>query len=193
MRDLWRNHRELLLLLRAERTLSYGGLLRGTPDDDELEFLHELVGRASTYPGPIIEIGTLFGFTTAKLAAWKGRGQRVVSVDNYSWNPVGLRPDDHRRVTKSVLFALQYAGEVEIVDLDKEEFYRTYAGPAPALVFLDAVHTYEETRRDIVWARAVGSHIICGHDHSDEFPGVVRAVAEAAGAARFRQTLWSLS
>src|SRR5262245_41244809 len=82
--------------------------------------------------------------------------------------------------------------QVEQVRMDKSEFYRAYDGPDPALVFLDAVHTYEETKLDIQWARRVRASIICGHDYCKRFPGVIRAVDEFGRPAQLRGSLWSL-
>lgn len=76
--------------------------------------------------------------------------------------------------------------------MDKSEFYRIYNGAAPALVLLDAVHTYEETKVDIQWARSVRASIICGHDYSERFPGVIRAVDEFGRPAQLRGSLWAL-
>jgi len=36
----------------------------GTVQPNELVFLEELVAHSAAIPGPIIEVGTLFGFTT---------------------------------------------------------------------------------------------------------------------------------
>jgi hypothetical protein len=52
------------------------------------------------------------------------------------------------------------------------------------MVFLDADHSYESTKQDILWAQRVGAKIICGHDYSSRFPGVVRAVEECGGVER---------
>ena len=52
------------------------------------------------------------------------------------------------------------------------------------MVFLDAIHDYEETKKDIEWARLVGAKIIAGHDYCDEFPGVKQIVDEMGGPAR---------
>jgi hypothetical protein len=76
--------------------------------------------------------------------------------------------------------------------MDKGQFYRTYDGPPPALVPLDAVHTYEETKVDIQWARSVRASIICGHDYSERFRGVVRAVDAFGGPSQLRGSLWAL-
>lgn len=65
--------------------------------------------------------------------------------------------------------------------MDKNLFYATYWGPAPSLVFLDAIHTYEETKKDIEWAKSVDAALIVGHDYIDRFPGVKKVVHEFGG------------
>jgi hypothetical protein len=76
--------------------------------------------------------------------------------------------------------------------MDKNEFFAGYRGAAPAMVFLDAVHDYEETKKDIQWARSVGAKIISGHDYCKEFPGVKQAVDEFGGPRQSAGTVWRL-
>lgn len=159
---------------------------------EELLLLRSLVEQSNRSAGPIIEIGTLLGLTTARMALWKAPGKRIITVDNYCWNPWGLSPEAQQALAGHVLYYLVQSGHVEQVAMGKEEFYRSYAGPAPALVFLDAVHQYLSTRADIAWARRVKAEIICGHDYAEKFPGVVRAVDEAGGPRRRAGTLWVL-
>ena len=154
--------------------------------------LCQLVEQARHHYGPIVEIGTLIGATTSRMALWKSSRQRIITVDNYRRNPWRLSPEQHHALAVQVLFCLVQTGEVEQVRMDKSEFYCTYDGPAPALVFLDAVHNYEETKADIQWARRVGASIICGHDYCERFPGVIQAVDEFGGVAQLRGSLWSL-
>jgi hypothetical protein len=158
----------------------------------EQSLLRQLVEQAGQHDGPIIEIGTLIGATTTRMALWKSTRQRIITVDNYCWNPWRLPPELHYALTAQVLFCLVESGQVEQVRMDKGEFYGTYDGPAPALVFLDAWHTYEETKVDIWWARRIGASVICGHDYCEEFPGVIQAVAEFGGPTQLRGSLWSL-
>lgn len=127
---------------------------------------------------PIIEIGTLFGVSTRVLFCAKPRPTPLISVDNYSWNPLLLSRAAHRRQTTRRWTQLQVDYQVELRDMEREEFYAGYEGPAPFLVFLDAIHTYEATRTDLQWALKVKSDIICSHDYRSEWPGVVRAVDE---------------
>jgi predicted O-methyltransferase YrrM len=158
----------------------------------EQRFLNDLVRESAVHPGPIIEIGTLIGATTSRMALCKSPSQCILTVDNYCWNPWRLPPDLHHALAAQVLFYLVESSQVEQVRMDKREFFRRYDGPAPALVFLDAWHTYEETKADIEWARGVGAAIVCGHDYSAQFPGVQRAVDEFGGPARQVDSLWRL-
>jgi hypothetical protein len=165
----------------------------GTLSEEEHGFLQELVQRSNPFPGDLIEIGTLFGHTTQRLASWKAPQKRVVTVDRFSWNPWGLTDGDHERLAGNNLFYLTGHGHVELVKADKNDFYRDrdFAVP-PALVFLDAVHKYDETRKDIVWARRVGARVICGHDYGPAFPGVIQAVQEFGGPEKVVGTVWVL-
>lgn len=147
----------------------------------ESRFLGELVRRAPR-DRPIVEIGTLFGTSTRVLAMFKDPATPLVTVDSFRWNPHGLPDEVHAQITAESLREAMEEHNVRLARMDKGEFYRTYDGPPPGLVFLDAHHSYESTRDDIRWAQSAGAAIICGHDHRDKFPGVIRAVEECGGA-----------
>lgn len=147
----------------------------------ESRFLGELVRRAPR-ERPIVEIGTLFGTSTRVLALFKARETPLVTVDSFRWNPHGLPDELHARITADALREATEEHNVRLVRMDKGEFYRTYSGPPPGMVFLDAHHSYESTREDIRWAQSAGAAIICGHDYREKFPGVIRAVEECGGA-----------
>lgn len=139
-----------------------------------------VVGHAST-PGPIVEIGTLFGFSTQALCEAvlsSGVRKTVFTVDNYSWNPMGLPPDRHRLLTR---FNLEFASRITdlfIVDSSAEAFYGTF-DQVPSFVFIDADHRYEHVRKDLLFFKSIGTKAIAGHDYN--FPGVRRAVDEVFG------------
>jgi hypothetical protein len=116
------------------------------------------------------------------LAMFKAPATPLLTVDSFRWNPHGLPDEVHARIAAESLREATEEHNVRLVRMDKREFYRTYHGPPPGLVFLDADHGYQSTRADIRWAQSAGAAIICGHDHRDEFPGVIRAVAECGGA-----------
>jgi len=45
-------------------------------------------------------------------------------------------------------------------------------------IYIDGEHDYESVLRDIKRWDCSANHIICGHDYSEHFPGVIKAVDE---------------
>ena len=75
--------------------------------------------------------------------------------------------------------------------MDKDDFYRSYSGPAPALFFCDADHSYEATKADLLWAKSSGASIICGDDYNHPFQrGTAQAVDEMGGPRRLADGLF---
>ena len=193
LRRLWEHREEFAVFLARKDAYKAEGMFYGGVRENELPLLEALVQEAAGFEGPIIEVGTLFGLTTVILAALKRPDQPLITLDSYVWNPWGLSPSEHRQFTERVLFYLRTSGHLEIVAMDKGDYYRRYSGTAPALVFLDADHRLEPTREDIMWARRVGTHIIAGHDYGPDFPGVCQAVDEAGGPEKLLGSIWRLS
>ena len=107
-------------------------------------------------------------------------GVRVVAVDNFCWNPFGLRPDEHEAFARRVL----EGSGVELVRADAEDFLAGLAGrldPARAMVFLDGSHAYEDVRRELALLKSSGAAVLSGHDYGNARFGVTRAVDEALG------------
>ncbi len=165
---------------------------QATVEPEGIPLLQRLVTESKAYRGPIIEIGTLLGITTTNMALVKAPEQKIITVDVYCWNPWSLPPDNHEALTAQMLHYLVETGHVERIRMDKNEFYRTYRGHAPAMVFLDACHDYDETKKDIEWAKRVGANIISGHDYCDEFAGVKQIVDEMGGPRELAGTVWVL-
>jgi hypothetical protein len=163
-----------------------------TVEPEGVALLKELVRESSRFEGPIIEVGTLLGITATEMALVKAPHQQIKTVDLYCWNPWGLTPDVHAALAAQVLYYLIEKGDVEMIRADKNEFYRAYNGPAPAMVFLDAMHDYEETKKDIEWAKEAGAKIISGHDYCEKFPGVIQIVDEFGGPRRLGGSVWVL-
>ena len=145
-----------------------------TVRDDELPLLQSLVKESNRLPGPIVEIGTLLGVSTTHMALWKSQEKRIITVDLFSWNPWGISSQEHRDITSQMLYFLTQTKHVELVVSCKNVFYESYQGEPPSLVFLDAIHDYPETAKDIAWARHAGARIISGHDYCGGFPGCDR-------------------
>lgn len=145
----------------------FGGLAA-----DEIEGLCRWVG--ASRPAAFVEIGTLFGFTARRIAAL---GVRTVAVDNFSWNPFGLSPDEHAAFTRRVLESTA----VELVDADAAEYLASDRLPSAAFVFLDGDHRYEAVKAEIDLCLKAGVKFLAGHDYGNRSFGVARAVDEAFG------------
>lgn len=165
---------------------------RATVEPAGIPLVQRLVRESRKYPGPIVEIGTLLGITTTSMALVKAPEQKIITVDLYCWNPWGFTPEIHEALTAQMLNYLVQTGHVERIRMDKDDFFRTYQGPEPAMVFLDAMHDYEATKKDIQWAMRAGARIIAGHDYCDEFPGVKQIVDECGGPRDLRGSVWVL-
>jgi len=152
-----------------------------------------LVREAAHHEGPIIEIGTLFGFTTQLMAACKRPGQKLITIDNFSWNPFALPTADHREFTqRSLHYCLKHA-DVTLFEGMSKAFFKDYAGPPPALIFIDAAHDYESVKRDIQMGLGSAPKVLSGHDYNEISPGLVKAVTETLGKVYVRGCVWSVS
>jgi len=176
-----------LSLLERDDLFALGGLT-----DQEEEGLRLLTRQAAPVCGaPIIEFGTLFGLTTLLLSQEKPAGTRVITVDNFCWNPFGLSPAQHRLFTQKILRSTQLTGSVDLVDSDSQTFRTQYTGPRPCMVFFDADHSYEAVKDEIRWAKELGVPLICGHDYGNSRFGVTKAVDESFPAGlQHKGMLW---
>ena len=167
----------------------------GSVQPNELVFLQELVAKANSIDGPIVEIGILFGFTTQHMANWKTIEKELIAVDNFSWNPIGFDNETHRAFTKRILYYLIERSNTRIFDGSNTEFYRNYVDETPSMVFIDAAHRYQDVVVDIQWAKKNDIPIISGHDYSEKFPGVVSAVDEYFGKENVKTvgSVWAFS
>ena len=161
-----------LELLENPSVFALGGL-----SDEEEAAVVKLVAEAG--PGTIVEFGTLFGLTTRLIAQVARADQRAITIDNFCWNPFGLPPSLHEAFARKVLRGEIESRRVEFVVAESAAFRASYAGPVPAIVFLDADHSYAAVRDEIAWARGLGVPVIAGHDYGDPRFGVTRAVDEA--------------
>jgi len=153
----------------------------GTVDKTEYDGLIKLASEASSlFPHmKIVEIGALFGFSTQAILEGS-LNNKVVVVDNFVWNPIGLTPLRHELMLKSNLNYFIRQNRVEIykgLSTDIKLFDMTHDNVS--MVFIDADHSYEGVLCDIKFAKSINAKIICGDDYS--FEGVKKAVDETFG------------
>ena len=177
---LLKHQRELRAALSTQLSVieeGEGFALGGLTSVEE-ETIVKLVKSAMQYPGPILEFGTLFGITTKLMASVVSEKQKVITVDNFCWNPFGLTPELHETFTRKILRGELESDKVVLVVAGSEEFRVAYSGDVPAMVFFDADHSYAAVKYEIGWAKALGVPLICGHDYRNERFGVTQAVDE---------------
>jgi hypothetical protein len=64
---------------------------------------------------------------------------------------------------------------------DGTEASKDYADKSFDMVFIDAEHTYEALVKDILHWKSKAKILLCGHDYSNAWPNVMRAVNEELG------------
>ena len=179
----WRMRSKLLRVAKShvKYSDSSSGNVWGSLTEADEAALIDLVKRAAEMPGPLIEVGTLFGFTTQLIASHKAAEQQLIAVESFQWNPLHLSADDHRTFTlRTLRYCMEHAN-TRLFDGDKNDFYAQYSGPKPSLVFIDAGHRYADVVEDLDWATSAGVALITGHDYSESHPGVIQAVEERFG------------
>jgi hypothetical protein len=131
-----------------------------------------------------IEFGAWCGRSTLCLSS----AEQLVSVDTWLGSPLdpsqdkiasGLRPVDRwRSLTESLPNVVGLIADLRS-QTAMEVLTSAYGGRCD-LVFIDANHGYANVSRDIRLARSLlqPGGILCGHDYSENHPGVVRAVDE---------------
>jgi hypothetical protein len=124
-------------LLRYRHFVSQEIILmqRGQINLKESKFLGQMVANLRT-EGPIVEIGTLFGWSTRIICLFKEDDRELISVDNFSWNSFNFPPHMHFQITKQVLSDEISRGHLKLLKMSNVEFYNTYSGPPPAFFLL---------------------------------------------------------
>ncbi len=153
----------------------------GSVKVEEEKGLARAVELSNASSGPLVEIGCLFGLTTNLIASLKPPEKKFYAVENFSWNPFQIPTHKHRVFTKRVMrLGIQFHN-VELYDGDSGDFYKSYEGEPPSMIFIDADHSYEAVKNDIAQAKTTNPLVIAGHDYDQFNKGVIRAVNEAFG------------
>lgn len=158
-------------------------------------------------PAHFVEVGAFLGRSTCFLGVEiinSGKAIELDVVDTFRGTPdtahmllskmdppdLGTLFEQFRKNTAPVWHALT------VIPLSSLEAARLYADGSLDFIFIDANHDYEAVRADIAaWLPKLrpGGHL-GGHDYSEDWPGVVRAVDEAFGDGKLvHQGSWLVS
>lgn len=169
----------------------YDNDYNGTVDSIEYDGLIKLSKEASTlYPNlQIIEIGALFGFSTQAILEGS-QNSKVIVVDNFAWNPIGLTSVRHEIMLKNNLNYFIRQNRVEIhKGLSSDPQLYKLANNKVSMVFIDGDHSYSAVVQDINFCKSINAKIICGDDYS--FAGVKKAVDDTFGnEVKFIGDMW---
>ena len=163
----------------------------GWMERDELSYLASEARKRQT----IIEVGSWLGRSTCALAA--NTSGTVHAVD--TWNGSVEHKDILRDKEEGWAYKefLRNTKGLPIVatreqSLEAAKRYRA-EGIKADMVFIDASHDYESVKADILaWMPLLApGGIMCGHDFSNVWPEVKRAVTELVPKFRTVNTIWT--
>lgn len=159
------------LLIRHDKSIEFGSLTQAEADG----LVNWIKGAAdqSSDPFHVVEIGTLFGSTTRQLSNISNT--RLTTVDNFTWNPLGLDPLTHEKFTRHLLRDTR----ITIIKENSLDFLKREKDID--FVFLDGDHSYDAVRNELLALKENGVKHISGHDWGDERFGVTKAVREILG------------
>lgn len=153
-------------------------------DQNEIGFLQSIIAQHATF-GTVVEIGCLFGHTTQMIAATLPNEEvTIYAVDCFNWNPFGYSAEVQEKMTRRNLHYLLKKQKVSLFSMDKNDFYKSYKEKLKgkvSVIFLDAEHSYEETKKDIQFALEIECKCIVLHDYSETYEGVKKVVNEFGG------------
>lgn len=140
----------------------------------------------------VLEVGSFKG-----LSAWcmAHTAKSVTCVDTFKANDAGQIQMEDLTTYQAFRRAIDGFPNVSFFVGTSEEAAGRASGSKADLIFLDAMHTYEDVRADIArwWPRLRSGGVLALHDYGhDHFPGVKQAVDERFGPAQEGETVVTL-
>lgn len=155
----------------------------------ELSWLEE----QATGKSLVIEIGSWKGRSSVAMAG----AERLICIDVFvdrqqeTGSGVDILPDFSAAIGDDSVRVTAIRGDVAEPNF-VDAIANRYGGEAD-VVFIDASHDEESVRRDIATAMRLvkAGGIVCGHDYSSAWPGVVAAVNDILpGFQRAGDSIW---
>lgn len=133
-----------------------------------------------------VEVGCKNGKTTGHMLA-ACPDLHVIAID--PWSPVPNEAEDYKDWDYAAIERefWENVGEhkdrcemLRITSTEAAQCFADTASTPPDLVFIDAAHDYANVMADVRawWPIVRKGGVLCGHDYSHKFPGVMRAVAD---------------
>ena len=138
-----------------------------------------------------------------ELGSWKGKSahalcssgcKSVTAID--TWMGSEFEPQSHAEMRSGSIFEtfkenLKEFKNLKIIQDDINNVVKTIPDKSIDMVFIDAGHSYNEVKNDILKWMPKTKMILCGHDYGVEWTGVKQAVDEIFGAPdNLFDTIW---
>jgi len=157
---------------------------------DELQFLAEQAATRNL----IVEIGSWMGRSTRALA--DNCPGKVLAVDTWKGSDERQHRDFLRDKPEDWLM-MEFMNNVAGVNvypyrLTSLAAAETFKDEEFDLIFIDASHTYEDAKADILaWGNLLApGGLLCGHDYQSGAPGVIEAVNELLDGFKVCNSIW---
>lgn len=181
------------MIKTPEYVLGHARTITGWMGDAELLWLHDRAAGKRF----VVELGAWCGRSSVALSSaqnllcvdtWAGSEEHAGTIAS-GFDPWGEWVENTRRYPGIRHLRCDLAGDIS--GLVAEVQSRGLAD----MVFVDAAHDYESACRDIATARKLlrPGGLLCGHDYSDSWPSVVRAVDELVPRPVVHISIWSAS
>jgi cephalosporin hydroxylase len=160
--------------------------------------LYALSDLLTEYDAPeVVEIGSWVGQSATFLATWHP-GATIYCVDtwegskNDTTGPMAEVLGREELLRRFCHVTKEHLGVSIFPFVGSSLFWASVWPREVDIVFIDANHDYEACLADIkAWTPHVrAGGIICGHDYTKEFPGVIRAVGETGEFKTAGERVW---
>jgi hypothetical protein len=151
--------------------------IEGWMEPIEMQFLYSKAKEMDS----IIELGSWKGRSTHALAS--GCKGTVTAIDHWKGNKENYLSDVAKKEDVFAQFKenTKEFNNILTMKMSGMEAVKEFKDGSVDMVFIDAGHNYEQIKPDIIAWLPKARKLICGHDYSSSFPGVLRAVNEVFG------------
>jgi cephalosporin hydroxylase len=140
----------------------------------------------------VLEIGTCYGASAIWFARHK-EIERVTCIDLWCAIPEHGIPEDIGSIFWRNCIAANVAAKMYPVRGNSHDKDTFAVAQRADLVYLDAGHTYEDVRLDIMMYGPLANKVLCGDDYDVDLPsvsGVIRAVDEFVPSRQTHGRFW---
>ncbi|HBN75416.1 MAG TPA: hypothetical protein DD473_06285 [Planctomycetaceae bacterium] len=176
--------------MNVSKAIARARLIPGHMTSTELTLMASLA--ADLPPGSRwAEVGTLCGRSLLAVGLAASENTELVSVD------VNWGSERRANVSAHDVFHELASTRCEILAIhalraSSHRAVETFRDHWFDVVFIDAAHDYESVNQDIqLWLPKVKpGGLLCGHDFSRDWPGVIRAVNELLPQRKIQESIW---